>query len=235
MVNLRNISRLVVCLAPLLLVACATPKTYDYTAFRQSNPHSIVELPPLNNSPDMHATYSVLSTVTQPLAEAGYYVFPVALVDQTFQENGLLNPGEMHQAPLDKIREIFGADAALYITVTNYGPGDIADTEVEIIENQVVVGGLKVQRAVDVHRIREIDVTVGAFVQVEVIEIVAAGILLAVRDEINRVTAFDFDAGNVSFGLRQIGRPIAEHPQAAGDNDSLDAVTSHAGLLEVVN
>ena len=123
MVNLRNISRrIVVCLAPLLLVACATPKTYDYTAFRQSNPRSIVVLPPLNNSPDMHATYSFLSTVTQPLAEAGYYVFPVALVDQTFQENGLLNPGEMHQAPLDKIREIFGADAALYITVTHYGP-----------------------------------------------------------------------------------------------------------------
>ena len=123
MVNLRNISRrIVMCLAPLLLVACATPKTYDYTAFRQSNPRSIVVLPPLNNSPDTHATYSFLSTVTQPLAEAGYYVFPVALVDQTFQENGLLNPGEMHQAPLDKIREIFGADAALYITVTNYGP-----------------------------------------------------------------------------------------------------------------
>lgn len=123
MANLRNISRrIVVCLAPLLLVACATPKTYDYTAFRQNNPRSIVVLPPLNNSPDMHATYSFLSTVTQPLAEAGYYVFPVALVDQTFQENGLLNPGEMHQAPLDKIRGIFGADAALYITVTNYGP-----------------------------------------------------------------------------------------------------------------
>ena len=123
MANLRNISRrIVVCLTPLLLVACATPKTYDYTAFRQSNPRSMVVLPPLNNSPDMHATYSVLSTVTQPLAEAGYYVFPVALVDQTFQENGLLNPGEMHQAPLNKIREIFGADSALYITVTNYGP-----------------------------------------------------------------------------------------------------------------
>jgi len=110
------------CLVPLLLTACATPQTpYDYTAFRQSKPRSILVLPPLNSSPDVQATYSVLSTVTQPLAEAGYYVFPVALVDQTFKENGLLNPGEMHQAPLEKIREIFGADAALYITVTQYG------------------------------------------------------------------------------------------------------------------
>lgn len=107
----------------LLLPGCLVPQQdIDYTAFRESKPRSILVIPPLNNSPDMRATYSFLSTVTMPLAEAGYYVFPVALVDQTFRENGLQNPGEMHQAPLDKLREIFGADATLYITVTQYGP-----------------------------------------------------------------------------------------------------------------
>lgn len=113
--------RIVLCLIPILLVACATPAKYDYTTFRKNKPRSILVLPPINNSPDIQATYSVLSTVTQPLAESGYYVFPVVLVDQTFKENGLLNPAEMHQAPPAKIREIFGADAALYITVTSYG------------------------------------------------------------------------------------------------------------------
>jgi len=114
--------RILWCLVPLLITACATPgKKYDYSAFRQSKPRSIVVLPPLNNSPDVNATYSFLSTVTLPLAEAGYYVFPVALVDQTFKENGLINPAEMHQAPLEKIREIFGADAVLYIIVIQYG------------------------------------------------------------------------------------------------------------------
>jgi len=114
--------RIVACLLLLLLVACATPATkYDYSAYQQSKPRSILVLPPLNNSPDIQATYSFLSTVTKPLAEAGYYVFPVALVDQTFKENGMINPGEMHQAPLEKLREVFGADAVLYITVTSYG------------------------------------------------------------------------------------------------------------------
>ena len=106
----------------LLFTGCmATQQNIDYTAFRESKPRSILVLPPLNNSPDVRATYSFLSTVTYPLAEAGYYVFPVALVDQTFKENGLLNPAEIHQVPLDKLREIFGADATLYITVTQYG------------------------------------------------------------------------------------------------------------------
>ncbi len=119
-ITYRRISLLA---AFLLLTGCVAPQqNIDYTAFRQSKPRSILVLPPLNNSPDMRATYSFLSTVTQPLAEAGYYVFPVALVDQTFRENGLLNPGEMHQAPPAKLREIFDADSTLYITVTQYGP-----------------------------------------------------------------------------------------------------------------
>ena len=105
-----------------LLTGCATQqKTYDYTAFRQSQPKSILVLPPLNNSPDIRATYSFLSTVTYPLAESGYYVFPVALVDQTFKDNGLTQPADMHQASAKKLIEIFGADAALYITVEKYG------------------------------------------------------------------------------------------------------------------
>nr|WP_298136055.1 DUF799 domain-containing protein [uncultured Pseudomonas sp.] len=113
-------------LLPLLLVSllagCAGQSTpYDYSAFRQSNPASILVLPPINTSPDVKATYSVLSQVTLPLAEAGYYVLPVALVDETFRQNGLLNPEEMQAAPPAKLHEIFGADAALYIEVSQYG------------------------------------------------------------------------------------------------------------------
>jgi hypothetical protein len=78
-------------------------------------------LPPVNTSPDVKASYSVLSQVTVPLAEAGYYVLPVAVVDETLKQNGLMNADEMHMAPPAKLREIFGADAALYIEVSRYG------------------------------------------------------------------------------------------------------------------
>ena len=102
-----------------LLGGCANQqKAYDYTAFRESKPTSVVILPPINKSPDVKATYSVLSQLSYPLGEAGYYVLPVALVDETFKQNGLLNPDEMQAAPLPKLREIFGADAAHYTEVT---------------------------------------------------------------------------------------------------------------------
>ncbi len=112
-------------LAPLLVAVlatgCVTSKPFDYSAFKQSRPRSILVLPPLNNSPDVNATYSMLSHVTYPLAESGYYVLPVALVDESFRQNGLTVPADIHAVAPAKLREIFGADAALYITVEKYG------------------------------------------------------------------------------------------------------------------
>jgi hypothetical protein len=104
----------------LMLTGCAT-KPYDYTNYRAHPPRSILVLPPLNESKDVRGTYGYYTTVTMPLAEKGYYVYPVAVVDQFFKANGLPTAGEMHQAPLSKIRAVFGADAVLYLTVKEYG------------------------------------------------------------------------------------------------------------------
>jgi hypothetical protein len=63
----------------------------------------------------------MLAQATWPLAESGYYVMPVTLVDEAFRQNGLTTPGDIHQVSINKLRDIFGADAALYINVKQYG------------------------------------------------------------------------------------------------------------------
>lgn len=110
----------------ILLVALSGPAgcsltPYDYSAYLHLMPRSILVLPPLNESQEVDAPYSFLSTVTRPLAEAGYYVYPVAVIDQLMKQEGLPTPGEMHQVPLRKFEEIFGADAVLYITIKDWG------------------------------------------------------------------------------------------------------------------
>jgi hypothetical protein len=121
-IAVTRIGRLVAIFAVLaVLGACATAPPYDYTAFKQNRPLSMLVLPPLNETPEVVATYGVLSQVTLPLAEAGYYVVPVSLMDETFRQNGLNNPAEIHDVSPQKLREIFGADAAVYIKVTQYG------------------------------------------------------------------------------------------------------------------
>ena len=107
--------------SPGALAGCQTVTPYDFTNFRAHPPRSILVLPPLNESTAVQGTYSYLSTVSQPLAELGYYVFPVAIVDQFLKENGMPTAGEMHQVPLAKAAEIFGADSILFVTLKQYG------------------------------------------------------------------------------------------------------------------
>jgi hypothetical protein len=117
---MNRLTRTLAIIVVLALTGCAT-HPYDYTNFRAARPRSILVLPPINESIDVMGTYGYLSTVTQPLAEMGYYVFPVEVVDHFLKENGLPTAGEMHQVPLAKVREVIGADAVMFITLKQYG------------------------------------------------------------------------------------------------------------------
>ncbi len=104
------------------LGGCANPAPpYDYTAFTRSKPRSILVLPPLNSSPEVKAGHGVLAQVAFPLAESGYYVFPVVVVEETFVNNGLTQPDDIHAVSLEKLYDIFRADAVLYLHVREYG------------------------------------------------------------------------------------------------------------------
>lgn len=120
---MSRLKKIALLLAPaVMMVGCATKApSYDYTAFKAAKPRSIVVLPPLNNSPEVNAGNSVYAQVSYPLAEAGYYVLPVAVVGETFKQNGLTNAADIHGVDVRKLNEIFGADAGLYITIDKYG------------------------------------------------------------------------------------------------------------------
>lgn len=124
-----------------LVSACVTPPPpYDYSAFQASKPVSLLILPPINETVEVSAVSGVLATATAPLAEAGYYVLPVSLVDETFRQNGLLTPNDIQAVPVKRLHDIFGADAAVYLKVTRYGTSYqvlVSDTRVTL-EGRIV-------------------------------------------------------------------------------------------------
>ena len=105
-----------------ILGGCATKAPpYDYAAFMKAKPATLLVLPPVNESPEINATSGVWSHATLPLAEAGYYVLPVTLVDETFRQNGVNTANDAQEIPSTKLREFFGADAAVYMKIKKYG------------------------------------------------------------------------------------------------------------------
>ena len=109
-------------MAAISLSACvSTPPAHDYSAFHAADPKSVLILPPKNSTPEVIAPFSLMSQLAAPIAESGFYVFPVALVNQTFINNGMTVADDIHNIAPAKLKEIFGADTALYVTIEDYG------------------------------------------------------------------------------------------------------------------
>jgi hypothetical protein len=113
--------RLIAPALALMLVGCAQPKApKDYTALRHADPHSILIVPAINQSVYVNAPDYYLSTITRPLAERGYYVFPVHMVKRTLEDDGLSDADMVHRADPRKLGALFGADAILYVTINRW-------------------------------------------------------------------------------------------------------------------
>lgn len=111
-------------LVALLLVACATPQQTvakkDYEAFRAENPRSILIVPAINKSVEIDAPDYFLSTIAAPIAERGYYVFPVFMVQQILNDDGLSDADLVHESDPVILANLFGADAVLYVSIERW-------------------------------------------------------------------------------------------------------------------
>ena len=107
--------------AVLLFCACATAPD-ESPVSRENQPRSILVMPPINRTVDVRAPAVFLASSTAPLADSGYYVIPVALSDTVLKQNGIMAAEEAHIIDYGILRDIFGADAALYITINSFGP-----------------------------------------------------------------------------------------------------------------
>ncbi len=116
----------------LAMAACA-PK-YDYTNFHEHPPRSIVVVPVMNETTNIFAPNVFLPTISIPLANRGYYVFPVSLTTALFHDLGLPEAGLIQQLPPGKFREYFGADAVLLITIKDWGAKYVIINNMRTIE-----------------------------------------------------------------------------------------------------
>lgn len=105
----------------IFLGACVSaPSPYDYSEFRSENPTSILVLPALNNTVAVEAPEFFLSTVSQPFAQRGYYVFPANMVKSVLEDEGLGDPVLIYEAETQRLGRLFGCDAALYLAIEKW-------------------------------------------------------------------------------------------------------------------
>ncbi|WP_422463874.1 MULTISPECIES: DUF799 domain-containing protein [unclassified Endozoicomonas] len=118
---ITNVKKWLTILGVSLLAGCAVqaPKV-DFSAFQQANPSSLLVVPVVNESVDVDAPNYFLSTISVPLAEKGYYVFPVNTVKTVLEGEGLYDADLVHSADPVQLGNMFGADAILYVTINKW-------------------------------------------------------------------------------------------------------------------
>ncbi|MFD2204167.1 DUF799 domain-containing protein [Kiloniella antarctica] len=105
----------------LVLGACQhVAEPYDYTKLRAEDPHSILVVMPVNKSVEVEAPHYFLSTISRPVAEKGYYVFPVNLVKRIMEEEGMSDADLVYNSDPTVLGELFGADSVLYISIDEW-------------------------------------------------------------------------------------------------------------------
>jgi len=116
-------------------VTTSQVKKSDYYAkLYNQQPKSILVLPAVNSTTSVEATDHFRYSITQPLAERGYYVFPVHLVDGFFKSENLSDAEIIRTIPVSKLKEVFNADAILYVDINAW------DTGYKVVDSHVDVG-----------------------------------------------------------------------------------------------
>jgi len=210
--SLCRLAQVAVCCAGLsTLGACTTMQpSYDYTNFRAHPPRSILVLPPLNQSTHVEATYGYLSTVTFPVAELGYYVFPVEVVDLFFQENGMPTAGEMHQVPLGKVFEITGADAVMFITLEQYGSSYQVIDSSTVVKAHAKLVDTRTQLLLWEGRGTAVQSSSGGSSNV-LAKLIAAAVSQAINSSVNRAHGVSRLANANLFRAKNIGLPYGPY------------------------
>lgn len=130
-------SRLVIVLMVLLSTGCANLVSKEAAfpeMYGDMRPKALVVVPAINNTTAADAPNYLNVTITQPLADAGYYVLPMQIVSGIFQSEGVVDGAQLAAIPPQMFKNNFGADAVLFVTINEW------DKNYYVIGGNVTVG-----------------------------------------------------------------------------------------------
>lgn len=127
-------------LSALLFASCGTTKSAAFPKMYESDPVVMLIMPPINNSTAADAKDYFYTTMSVPVAEAGYYVLPPAMTMATLQRESAYDSERFIDGDLKKFGQIFGADVAIFTIIKSWDKslvGSSVTIEIEYIFKSV--------------------------------------------------------------------------------------------------
>lgn len=114
----------------ILLAACSvmfascTTKKYTraqlYPKMYEEKPVTLLVMPPINNSNNVEAKDLLYTSISQPLAEAGYYVISPHLAMEIFKSESAYDAENFIDQNVGVFGKVFGADAVVFSMIDEW-------------------------------------------------------------------------------------------------------------------
>ena len=124
----------------------------QYAAMYNDMPVTILVMPPINNTSNVEAKDLLYTSISRPLAEAGYYVISPLLAMDVLKAESAYDAEMFIDKPLTMFRDFFGADAVVFSQIDDWTKrGFGIDTKIRYIIKSTTSGEIIFERSCDLY------------------------------------------------------------------------------------
>lgn len=148
-------------LIPIILLAatvssCGTmsqvTRESQYAAMYNDMPVTILVMPPINNTSNVEAKDLLYTSISRPLAEAGYYVISPLLAMDILKAESAYDAELFIDKPLTMFKDYFGADAVVFSQIDDWTKrGFGIETKIRYIIKSASSGEILFDRSCDLY------------------------------------------------------------------------------------
>lgn len=139
-------------IAVLLVCSCGVMDTRGslYPKMYEEKPLILLIMPPINNTTKVEAKELLYTSVSRPLAEAGYYVISPLVAMDVFKSESAYDSEQFYDGKLDKFREYFGVDAVVFPFIESWTKMGVAiNTEIRYVIKSAHTGAVLFDKRCD--------------------------------------------------------------------------------------
>ena len=124
----------------------------QYAAMYNDMPITLLVMPPINNTSNVEAKDLLYTSISRPLAEAGYYVISPLLATDVLKAESAYDAEMFIDKPLTMFRDYFGADAVVFSQIDDWTKrGFGIDTKIRYIIKSATSGEVLFDRSCDLY------------------------------------------------------------------------------------
>ncbi len=124
----------------------------QYAAMYNEMPVTILVMPPINNTSNVEAKDLLYTSISRPLAEAGYYVISPLLAMDILKAESAYDAELFIDKPLTMFKDYFGADAVVFSQIDDWAKkGFGIETKIRYIIKSTASGEILFDRSCDLY------------------------------------------------------------------------------------